>query len=86
MAQEVVLNEIKNIQAKSKQMRKLSEILHDDFMEYVEEAEKKQEISLISKASAMQRKSDDNKEEFKQLEESLGFFTEEIEVNEITIC
>ena len=43
LAQEVVLNEIKDTQAKQDQMRKLSEILHADFIKCVEEDEKKQD-------------------------------------------
>ena len=78
LAQEVVLNEIKDTQAKQDQMRKLSEILHADLIKYVEKAEKKQHISLISKASAMQQKSDENNKEVKQLEEAHGFLKKKL--------
>ena len=74
----VVLNEIKDTHAKQDQMRKLSEILHADLIKYVEKAEKKQHISLISKASAMQQKSDENNEEVKQFEEAHGFLKKKL--------
>ena len=76
MAKEtVVLNEIKDTQAKQDQMKKLREILHADLIKYVEKA---QHISLISKASAMQQKSDENNEEVKQLEEAHGFLMKKL--------
>ena len=74
----VLLNKIKYTQAKQDQMRKLSEILHADLIKYVEKAEKKQHISLISKASAMQQKSDENNKEGKQLEEAHGFLKKKL--------
>ena len=59
-------------------MRKLSEIMHADFIRYVEEAEKKQDISLISKANAMKRKSDEKNEEVKKLDEALGLLQKKL--------
>ena len=60
------------MQAKRDQLKKTSEMLQNDFVQYVEEAEKKQNISLISKATAMKRKADEKREEVKKLEKTLG--------------
>ena len=41
---------------KRDQLKKTSEMLQNEFIQYVEEAEKKQSLSLISKATAMKKK------------------------------
>ena len=68
----ILCEEIKDVQAKRDQLKKTSEMLQNDFVQYVEEAEKKQNISLISKATAMKRKADKKREEVKKLEKTLG--------------
>ena len=53
----IILNqEIKDVQDKRDQLKKNSEMLQNEFIQYVEEAEKKQSLSLISKATAMKSK------------------------------
>ena len=47
-------------------------MLQNEFIQYVEEAEKKQSLSLISKATAMKRKADEKREEVTELEQALG--------------
>ena len=69
---DILCKEIKEVQAKCDQLKKTSEMLQNDFVQYVEEAEKKQKISLISKATSMKRKADEKKEEVKMLEKTLG--------------
>ena len=50
----IILNqEIKDVQAKRDQLKKTSEMLQNEFTQYVEETEKQQSLSLISKATAM---------------------------------
>ena len=46
------------MQVKRRQLKKTSEMLQNEFIQYVEEAEKKQSLSLISKATTMKRKAD----------------------------
>ena len=56
---EIILNqEIKDVQAKRDQLKKNSEMLQNEFIQYVEEAEKKPSLSLISKATTMERKAE----------------------------
>ena len=64
--------EIKDVQAKCDQLKKTSEMLQNEFIQYVEEAEKKQNLSLISKVTAMERKADKKREEVTKLEKTLG--------------
>ena len=47
-------------------------MLQNEFIQYVEEAEKKQNLSLISKVTAMERKADKKREEVTKLEKTLG--------------
>ena len=47
-------------------------MLQNEFIQYVEEAEKKQSLSLISKATPMKRKGNKKREEVKKLEKTLG--------------
>ena len=47
-------------------------MLQNEFIQYVEEAEKKKSLSLISKATAMKRKAGEKKEEVTKLEKTLG--------------
>ena len=54
------------------QLKKTSEMLQNEFIQYVEEAEKKQNLSLISKVTAMERKADKKREEVTKLEKTLG--------------
>ena len=55
----IILNqEIKDVQAKHAQLKKTSEMLQNEFIQYVEEAEKKPSLSLISKATTMERKAE----------------------------
>ena len=55
----IILNqEIKDVQAKHAQLKKASEMLQNEFIQYVEEAEKKPSLSLISKATTMERKAE----------------------------
>ena len=61
--------EIKDVQAKCDQLNKTSETLQNEFIQY---AEKKQSLSLISKATAMKRKADEKREEVTELEQALG--------------
>ena len=69
----IILNqEIKDVQAKRDQLTKTSEILQNEFTLYVEETEKQQTLSLISKATAMKRKADEKREEVTKLEKTLG--------------
>ena len=64
--------EIKDVQAKRDQPKKTSEMLQNQFIRYVEEAEKKKSLSLISKATAMKKKADEKREEVTRLEKTLG--------------
>ena len=64
--------EIKDVQAKCDQLKKTSEMLQNEFIQYVEEAEKKPSLSLISKATAMKRKPNEKREEVTNLEKTLG--------------
>ena len=45
-------------------------MLQNEFIQYVEEAEKKQSLSLISKATAMKGKADEKREEVAKLEKT----------------
>ena len=48
-AAKIILNqEIKDVQAKRDQLKKTSDMLQNEFIQYVEKAEKKQRLSLIS--------------------------------------
>ena len=72
-ATKIILNEkVKDVQAKHDQLRKTSEMLQNEFIQYVEEAEKKQSLFLISKATAMKGKADEKREEVTKLEKTLG--------------
>ena len=64
--------EIKDVQAKRDQFKKTSGMLQNEFIHHVEEPEKKQSLSLISKATAMKRKADEKREEVTKLEKTLG--------------
>ena len=64
--------EIKDLQAKFDQLKKTSEMLQNEFNEYAEEAEKKQGLSLISKATVMKRKADEKRGEVTKLGKTLG--------------
>ena len=71
-AVKIILNqEIKDAQGKRDQLKKTSEMLQNEFIQYVEEAEKKQSLSLISKATAMKRKADEKREKVAKLEKTL---------------
>ena len=69
--------EIKDVQATRDQLKRKCE-----FIQYVEESEKKQSLSLISKAIAMKRKADEKREEVTKLEDSWHLTAKE-KVNEI---
>ena len=47
-------------------------MLQNEFNEYAEEAEKKQSLSLISKATVMKRKADEKRGEVTKLGKTLG--------------
>ena len=64
--------EIKDVQAKCDQLKKTSEMLQNEFIQYVEEAEKKQSLSLISKATAMKKKQTRKEKKWQKLEKTLG--------------
>ena len=63
--------EISDVQAKCDQLKKTSEMLQNEFNQYVEEAEKKQSLFLIS-ATAMKRKADKKTEDVTKFEKTLG--------------
>ena len=55
----IILNqEIKDVQAKHTQLKKTSEMLQNEFIQYAEKSEKKSSLSLISKATTMERKAE----------------------------
>ena len=55
----IILNqEIKDVQAKHTQLKKTSEMLQNAFIQYAEKSEKKSSLSLISKATTMERKAE----------------------------
>ena len=62
---------MKDVQAKRDQLKKTSELLQNEFIQYAE-AEKKQSLYLITKATAMKRKADEKREEVPKLEKTLG--------------
>ena len=68
----ILRQEIKDVQAKRDQFKKTSGMLQNEFIHHVEEPEKKQSLSLISKATAMKRKADEKREEVTKLEKTLG--------------
>ena len=47
-------------------------MLQNEFIQYVEEVEKKQSLSLIFKATTMKRKADEKREEVRKTEKTLG--------------
>ena len=57
---------------KRDQLKKTSEMLQNEFIQYVEEAEKKQSLSLISKATAMKKKQTRKEKKWQKLEKTLG--------------
>ena len=72
-ATKIILNkEIIDVQAKRDQLKKTSEMLQNEFIQYVEEAEKKQSLSLISKATAMKKKQTRKEKKWQKLEKTLG--------------
>ena len=62
---------MKDVQAKRDQLKETSELLQNEFIQYAE-AEKKQSLYLITKATAMKRKADEKREEVPKLEKTLG--------------
>ena len=64
--------ETNDVQAKCDQLKKTSEMLQNEFNQYVEEVEKKQSLFLISKATAMKRKADKKTEDVTKFEKTLG--------------
>ena len=68
----ILSQEIKDVQAKRDQFKKTSGMLQNAFIQHVEEPEKKQCLSLISKATAMKRKADEKREDVTKLEKTLG--------------
>ena len=66
---------MKDVQAKRDQLKKTSELLQNEFIQYAE-AEKKQSLYLITKATAMKRKADEKREEVPKLEKTLGILEE----------
>ncbi|XP_047140612.1 uncharacterized protein LOC124815840 [Hydra vulgaris] len=71
LAKKVVSDEIKDVETRRDQLKKTSEMLQFDFVKFVEEAEEKQDLGLISKANAMKRKANEKNEEIKKLELAL---------------
>ena len=62
---------MKDVQAKRDQLKETSELLQNEFIQYAE-AEKKQSLYLITKATAMKRKAGEKREEVPKLEKTLG--------------
>ena len=75
-ARKILEREIEETKVKREQLVKTCEMLDSDFVSYVEEAEKKQDMKLISKANALKRRSEEKKEEIKKLEEAVGVLEE----------
>ncbi|XP_047123731.1 uncharacterized protein LOC124806683 [Hydra vulgaris] len=71
LAKKVVSDEIKDVETRRDQLKKTSEMLQFDFVKFVEEAEEKQDLGLISKANAMKRKANEKNKEIKKLELAL---------------
>lgn len=69
---QVVSWEIKDVETRWDQLRKISEMLQGDFVKFVKEAKQKQDLALISKANAMKWKADEKNKEIKKLEQALG--------------
>ena len=70
----ILEREIEETKVKHEQPVTTCEML--DFVIYVEEAEKKQGMKLISKANALKRISEEKKEDIKKLEEAIGVLEE----------
>lgn len=73
---EIIDQEIECIMEKTKIIDKTIKILDDGFVKFVETAEKETDISLVSKANAMKRKSSEKKKELEDLEEALNVLKE----------
>ena len=54
-------------------MQKIIKGLEEKFFVFVEDAEKKKDLSLLSAANALKRKSGETKQHIKKLEETLVF-------------
>ena len=75
-ARKILERDIEETKVKREQLVKTCEMLDSDFVSYVEEAEKKQDMKLISKANALKRRSEEKKEDIKKLEEAIGVLEE----------
>ena len=67
----IINSEIDEVKSKVSQLMKTVKILENDFITCVENAEKENNLSLISKSNALKGKSVEKKEQIQQLDKSL---------------
>ena len=63
---------IDDLQKKKEYLVKTTAMLDDEFVNLVERAEKEQNVMLVTKATAMKRKKEENKSEIEKLEATLN--------------
>ena len=67
----IILSEIEDVKFQITLLTKTSVMLEKEFVSCVEQAEKENDISLVSKANAVKRKSEEKKEDVAKLEGAL---------------
>ena len=68
---QILDSKIKNIEGQLHNVEKIIKELEDNFFVFVEDAEKRKDLSLLSVANALKKKSNETKQDMKKLEETL---------------
>ena len=72
----IVTKELEEVILKRDQLNKVCESLEADFLLAVENAEKKMDLSFVSKANALKRKANETKQDIEKLEEEISLLQE----------
>ena len=72
----IVTKELEEVILKGDQLNKVCESLEADFVLAVENAEKKMDLSFVSKANALKRKANETKQDIEKLEETISLLQE----------
>ena len=72
----IVTKELEEVILKRDQLNKVCESLEADFVLAVENAEKKMDLSFVSKANALKRKASKTKQDIEKLEEMTSLLQE----------
>ena len=73
---QILLEEINAVSSKCLDLQNTSKTLDEEFIVFIKNAEKKNDMNLVIKGNALKRRSEQAKTELKELQEALGILEE----------